>query len=68
MYAAHFNRLSDLPVQVQIMLGVEDARLDADIEIQLRRIVQKPLTNVRKHARAQRKRDRPQRRPATRVG
>lgn len=51
-YAAQFSRLSDLPVDVLIEPGVEDAPLEAETELQMLRIAQEALANVRKHAAA----------------
>ncbi len=49
-YAQHFGQYSDLPVRVTIAPAVDELALAADIELQLLRIVQEALTNVRKHA------------------
>jgi signal transduction histidine kinase len=51
-YAAQFSRLSNLPIQVEITPEVENLPLTAEAELQLLRIVQEALTNVRKHAAA----------------
>ncbi|NOY98284.1 MAG: HAMP domain-containing protein [Chloroflexi bacterium] len=48
-YVAQFSRLSDLPVNVSIPLEVEDLPLSAETELQILRIVQEALSNVRKH-------------------
>jgi signal transduction histidine kinase len=53
-YADQFSQLSDLPVEVTIYPGVERIGLAAETELQLLRIVQEALANVRKHARASR--------------
>ncbi len=53
-YVTQFSRLSDLPVDVSIAPDVNQLTLAADIELQLLRIVQEALTNIRKHAAAQR--------------
>ncbi len=49
-YAQHFGQYSDLPVQVTLAPAVEALALPADTELQLLRIVQEALTNIRKHA------------------
>jgi len=51
-YTAQFSRLSNLPVDVRIDPAAEDLALPAETELQLMRIVQESLTNVRKHASA----------------
>jgi signal transduction histidine kinase len=51
-YAGHFSQLSDLSVEVFIAPGVPAITLPAETELQLLRITQEALTNVRKHARA----------------
>ncbi|MEP7356110.1 MAG: sensor histidine kinase, partial [Anaerolineales bacterium] len=51
-YAQHFSHFSELPIEVSIAPGVEALALPADTELQLLRIVQEALTNVRKHAHA----------------
>jgi signal transduction histidine kinase len=51
-YAAHFSRMCDLPVRVDIAPGAGQLSLPAETELQMLRIVQEALTNVRKHARA----------------
>jgi signal transduction histidine kinase len=51
-YAAHFSRLSDLPVEVEVAPSVAQLALPAETELQLLRIVQEALSNVRKHASA----------------
>jgi signal transduction histidine kinase len=51
-YAARFSQLSDLPVEVEIAPGVEQLSLPAEAELQLLRIMQEALSNVRKHAAA----------------
>lgn len=51
-YAAQFSRLSSLPVQVEIAPEAASVQLAAEAELQLLRIVQEALTNVRKHAAA----------------
>ncbi|MCC7360063.1 MAG: HAMP domain-containing protein [Anaerolineales bacterium] len=51
-YAAHFSSLSDLPVSVELSPSVGQLALPPETEVQLLRIVQEALTNVRKHAQA----------------
>jgi signal transduction histidine kinase len=51
-YTGQFSRLSSLPVDVKIDPGAEGLSLPAETELQLMRIVQESLTNVRKHASA----------------
>jgi signal transduction histidine kinase len=51
-YGERFSQLSDVPVEVAISPEAEDAELPAETELQLLRIVQEALTNIRKHAAA----------------
>lgn len=51
-YAAQFSLLSGLPVEISIDPGVEYLQLKAETELQLIRIVQEALANIRKHASA----------------
>lgn len=51
-YIAQSRRLSDMAVEFVLHPAVEDLPLSAENERQLLRIVQKALTNVRKHASA----------------
>lgn len=53
-YTHQFSRLSGITVELEIGPGVEDTGLDAEAELQLLRIIQEALTNVRKHAAASR--------------
>lgn len=53
-YVTQFSRLSGLPACVQAAPEVECLQLPAEAQAQLLRIVQEALTNVRKHALAQR--------------
>jgi signal transduction histidine kinase len=51
---AQFSRLSDLPVELALDPGVESLCLAPEIELQLLRVAQEALANVRKHAAATR--------------
>lgn len=51
-YADQFSRLSDLPVQVTIAPNVAAVALPTETELQMLRIMQEALANVRKHAQA----------------
>ncbi len=51
---SQFSRLSDLPVELTFAPAVERLSLSPDTNLQLLRIVQEALTNVRKHALASR--------------
>jgi signal transduction histidine kinase len=51
-YGAHFSRLSDLAVDVQVAPSAAALALPLETELQLLRIVQEALSNARKHARA----------------
>lgn len=51
-YARHFSQLCDLPVEVQIAPSIAHLVLAPETELQLLRIVQEALSNVRKHAEA----------------
>lgn len=51
-FVAQCSRLSDLPIRVSISPEAEGLHLDAERELQLMRIVQEALSNVRKHAHA----------------
>jgi signal transduction histidine kinase len=51
-YGVRFSQLSELPVEVVISPEAEDTELPAESELQLLRIVQEALTNIRKHAAA----------------
>lgn len=53
-YVDTFRQLSGLPVEVSIAPTLAAVQLDAETEWQLFRIVQEALTNVRKHAAANR--------------
>jgi len=49
-YVAQFTRLSDIPVKVTIQPQIQDLNLPTDKELQLLRIIQEGLSNIRKHA------------------
>jgi signal transduction histidine kinase len=51
-FTAQYSLLTGLPVELDIASGVNDVTLPADVELQLLRIVQEALANVRKHAEA----------------
>jgi signal transduction histidine kinase len=51
-YSVRFSHLSGLPVEICLSPEAEDIELPAETELQLLRIVQEALTNVRKHAAA----------------
>jgi signal transduction histidine kinase len=51
-FATQFSQLSDVEVEVVIAPGVAQLDLSAESELQLLRIIQEALTNVRKHASA----------------
>jgi signal transduction histidine kinase len=53
-FTAQFSRLSGLPVEVASDPGVESLSLTPEVELQLLRIAQEALANVRKHASATR--------------
>jgi signal transduction histidine kinase len=53
-YAQHFSRLCGIPVDLTISPEVKSMDLSAEGELQLLRIIQEALTNVRKHAGASR--------------
>jgi signal transduction histidine kinase len=53
-YVRQFSRLSGITVELSISPGLDSAALDAEAELQLLRITQEALTNVRKHAGASR--------------
>jgi len=53
-YAAQYTRLSDIPVKVNIQPQIRDLSLPTDTELQLLRITQEGLSNIRKHANASR--------------
>jgi signal transduction histidine kinase len=51
-FASQFNRLSGVPVRVDIPVEAAGIHLTAEAEVELLRIVQEALTNIRKHASA----------------
>jgi signal transduction histidine kinase len=51
-YTGRFSQLSGVAVEINISPEAEDIELSAETELQLLRIVQEALTNVRKHASA----------------
>ena len=51
-YLELFGRLADIKVRCRLQDGVTDVRLPVAAEIQVLRIIQEALSNVRKHARA----------------
>jgi signal transduction histidine kinase len=51
-YVTQFRQLSGLPVELDLAPAVDDLALAPEAELQLLRIVQESLTNVRKHASA----------------
>ena len=53
-YVDQFTRLSDIPVKVSVQPEIQALSLPADTELQLLRIVQEGLSNIRKHANASR--------------
>jgi signal transduction histidine kinase len=53
-YTEQFRQMHSLPVEMRIAASVENLELPAETEVQLVRIVQEALTNIRKHARASR--------------
>lgn len=52
-YAQNFTLRYDLQGQVKVEPGAADARCSPDVQIQLIRIVQEALANVRRHAQAE---------------
>ena len=49
-FSAQFTRLSEMPVQTRISPKVELLDLNVEVQLQLLRIAQEALTNVRKHS------------------
>ena len=51
-YVAHYKEMSDIEVQMDVPSDLEQPMLHPSVEIQLLRIVQEALSNIRKHAQA----------------
>lgn len=51
-YAEHFSRMSDIPLRLEIDQSLNSLSLPAEIELQMLRIIQEALTNIRKHSEA----------------
>lgn len=51
-YVVHFSRQYRLPVELHVPPQLEAQGLGSEVEVQLLRIIQEALSNVRKHARA----------------
>lgn len=51
-YTKNYMEMSGIPVKMEITAEVESAELSLSAEIQLMRIIQEALTNIRKHSRA----------------
>ena len=51
-YVEQYTRLSDIPVKMDIHPNVQELDLPPDTELQLLRITQEGLSNIRKHANA----------------
>ncbi len=51
-YSEQFSQLSGIPVEVRMNSGGGPIYIDPEVELQLIRIVQEALTNVRRHANA----------------
>lgn len=49
-YSQKYSRLANIPVDLKVNSGTEHLEFDAETEMQLLRIVQEALTNIRKHA------------------
>jgi signal transduction histidine kinase len=52
-YSKKFSSLTKIPVDLKVNSGAESIAVDAEVEMQLLRIVQEALTNIRKHALAE---------------
>ena len=51
-YTERYMEMSGIPVEIDVSFGAEKAQLPPSVEIQLIRVVQEALTNVRKHSKA----------------
>ena len=51
-YITQFNRLSNLQVEVEVCSEVDIIELNTETKLQILRIVQEGLSNIRKHAKA----------------
>jgi signal transduction histidine kinase len=51
-FVSQFNRLSDLPVELNIDQDVDSCSIDTEVQLHLLRIVQEALSNARKYAEA----------------
>jgi nitrate/nitrite-specific signal transduction histidine kinase len=51
-YTERYMEMSGIPVEIDVPLGAEGSKLPPSVEIQLMRVVQEALTNVRKHSKA----------------
>ncbi|MDO8577724.1 MAG: sensor histidine kinase [Dehalococcoidales bacterium] len=51
-YAASYTEMSGIRIEIEALAGIELSDLSPSSEIQLTRIVQEALTNVRKHSKA----------------
>lgn len=49
-YTKQYSQLSHIPVDLKVSPDAEQYKLDAEVELQLLRIVQESLANIRKHS------------------